>query len=281
MRVELPDGLYLNVEVSGEGQPLVLLHGFMGSAENWKSFVEAGSRRRMDLGAETAPVRFVAVDLLGHGHSACPSDPARYQMERLVEDLRFVFTTLGLKAVTLLGYSMGGRVALSFALAHPEFLRALILESASPGLADPVERAERVKNDEALARKIETGGIEKFVDDWERLPLFASQARLPESVRAEIRTGRLRNNPIGLANSLRGTSTGVQTENWSRLPELKLPTLILAGSLDQKFLTIGQQMAAQISNSRLEVVEAGHTIHLENPAEFSRLVENFLKGNKS
>jgi 2-succinyl-6-hydroxy-2,4-cyclohexadiene-1-carboxylate synthase len=261
------NGVQLNVETAGSGPPLVLLHGFTGSSANWQSHVAVFTQR----------FQTVAIDLPGHGESDSPADPARYRMEHCVEDLISVFNQLNLGRVNLLGYSMGGRVALHVAAAHPERIRALALESASPGLADPAESAARVVSDEALADFIEREGLEAFVDKWERLPLFASQSRLPESVRAELRAQRLRNSPRGLANSLRGLGTGAQSPLWDRLPDLRASTLLIAGELDQKFTAIARRLAELLPVARLEVVpEAGHTVHLERPAAFDQLVLDFL-----
>lgn len=264
----LPDGIHYNAAVAGSGQPLVLLHGFAGSAAGWGGYIQAFAAR----------FRVAAIDLLGHGGSDSPPGPARYRMERCVEDLCLVADQLELDRIDLLGYSMGGRVALSFALAYPERLRSLILESASPGLAGAGERAARIAADETLADRIESEGVAQFVDYWERLPLFASQSRLPGPVRAALRDGRLRNDPVGLANSLRGMGAGVQPENWSRLAGLRVRTLLLAGSLDPKFVSIAQRMAGLIPAAALTIVpDSGHTIHLERPAEFDRLVLEFLE----
>jgi len=262
------NGVYLNVEAAGfQPPPLVLLHGFTGSHASWRALPADWSRQ----------FQVIAVDLLGHGRSDAPADPARYAMDRCVADLASALDQLGAAAVNVLGYSLGGRVALHFAAAHPERVRALILESASPGLAIPEERAARIAADEALAGRLERDGLEAFVDYWERLPLFASQARLPAEARAALRAQRLQNNPVGLANSLRGLGTGAQPSLWERLPELHAPTLLVAGALDEKFTAIARQMAAHLPAARLGIVpDAGHTVHLEQPDTFQRLIAEFL-----
>ena len=261
------NGLGFTVEAGGSGEPLVLLHGFTGSAASWRAHRPALEARH----------RVVAPDLLGHGGSDAPADPARYAMAPTVADLAGLLDQLELRAILLLGYSMGGRVALHFAAAHPERVRGLILESASPGLATAAERAARIAADEALAARIEREGLAAFVDHWERLPLFAGQAQLPAEVRAALRTQRLANNPAGLANSLRGLGTGAQPSLWDRLPEIRTPALLMAGALDEKFTAIAQQMAAALPTARLAIVPAaGHTVHLEQPEAFQRLVTEFI-----
>lgn len=257
-------GVRLNAEELGVGgTPLLLLHGFTGSAESWRPF--AWGRRA------------VAVDLLGHGGSERPRDPELYRAESQVRQLIGLLDVLDLAQVDLLGYSMGGRLALQLALASPECVRKIVLESASPGIVDPAERATRVASDEKLAEFAEREGIDAFVDRWEQVPLFASQARLPGQVRERVRRQRLANDPAGLAASLRGFGAGALDPVWDRLP--RHPALIVVGELDEKYCAIGQAMVERMPNARLEVVpEAGHTVHLEQPAVFERIVNEFLGG---
>jgi 2-succinyl-6-hydroxy-2,4-cyclohexadiene-1-carboxylate synthase len=263
--INLPGADY-NVETAGAGAPLMLLHGFTGSAESWSHLQPALAAR----------LTMIMPDLLGHGRTGAPDDPVRYRMEPCVADLIAILDALSIGRTHLLGYSMGGRVALAAAVEHPERIASLILESASPGLAGAGEREARVASDNALADAIERDGIEAFVARWEWIPLFATQERLPAQVRARLRTQRLSNNPRGLANSLRGLGTGVPPPLWERLTELKMPCLIMAGELDGKFAGIARAMAAAIAGSALAIVPgAGHTIHLEQPAAFERLVLEF------
>src|SRR5262249_18130913 len=152
------------------------------------------------------------------------------------------------------------------ALAHQDRFASLMLESASPGLAEVAERAARTASDNALADLIEREGIEAFAVRWERMPLFATQERLPQAVRERLAAQRRANRPAPLANSLRGMGTGVQPSLWERLSELKIPCLIMAGELDAKFTSIARRMAAAIPHARLALVPgAGHTVHLEEP----------------
>jgi 2-succinyl-6-hydroxy-2,4-cyclohexadiene-1-carboxylate synthase len=262
-------GADYNVVTAGAGAPLMLLHGFTGSAESWTHLQPA----------LTARFTMVMPDLLGHGRTGAPDDPARYRMERCVADLIAILDAMEVARTHLLGYSMGGRVALAAAIAHPERVASLILESASPGLAGAGEREARVASDNMLADAIERDGLEAFVTRWERIPLFATQERLPARVGARLHVQRLANNPIGLANSLRGLGTGVQPPLWEWLAELKMPCLIMAGELDAKFAGIARAMTAAMARSTLAIVpDAGHTIHLERPAAFEHLVLEFAAG---
>jgi 2-succinyl-6-hydroxy-2,4-cyclohexadiene-1-carboxylate synthase len=269
-RIEV-NGVHLGVIQSGiqaqHAPVLVLLHGFTGSATSWGTLLDDLARSGM---------RILALDLLGHGQSDAPEDPQRYHIEHCQADLIGILQTLGIKRgeAILLGYSMGGRIALYCAFSN--YFRALILESASPGLATFTERAQRRASDEALAERIEREGIEAFVNYWEQLPLFASQCKLPAECRNAQRAQRLNNRAHGLANSLRGVGTAVQPPLYQRLPELTLPALLITGELDSKFCTIGQRMAQQLPQAQLQTVPgAGHAVHLEQPERFATLVHQF------
>lgn len=243
--------------------PLVLLHGFTGSGANWQSVLPMLSAAR--------PV--ITIDLLGHGQTDAPHDPARYSMAASAQDVVDLLAQIAPGPFDLLGYSMGGRLALYIAVTYPHLINKLILESASPGLATAAERAARIQSDEALAARIEEDGIPAFVDYWERIPLFASQAQLPAAPRQRLHDQRLQNRPYGLANSLRGMGTGAQPSLWDQLPSLTVPTLLITGDDDTKFCAIAQQMATLLPNARHETIaDAGHTIHLEQPAVYGALV---------
>jgi 2-succinyl-6-hydroxy-2,4-cyclohexadiene-1-carboxylate synthase len=260
------NGLHLNVEDSGEGPPLLLLHGFTGSAATWRPFAEA-----------FAGFRRIAVDLIGHGGSDAPADERRYAMERCIDDLTAVLDALGIERAHVVGYSMGGRVALHLAAAHPERMALLTLESTSPGIADPEERRLRAAQDRALADDIEREGVAAFVERWEALPMWASLSRLPPDVRSRQREQRLRNSARGLANSLRGMGAGAQTPLHERLGEIARPALLLAGRLDAKYAAMAREMAARLPDARVTIVpDAGHAVHLERPHEFARAARDFL-----
>ncbi len=248
--------------------PVLLLHGFTGHGGSW---AESGRFFAAEGFQALAP------DLLGHGRSPHPRASSRYKMRRAADDLAELLAGVTEEGVHLLGYSMGGRLALYFALAFPGRVKTLTLASASPGLASAAERAERRGWDNALADHIEKDGIEAFVDYWESLPMWKSQRRnLSEGQREQLRAQRLQNRPIGLANSLRGMGTGAQPGLHAKLSSLAAPTLLLAGAEDRKFVHVNQRMADSIPNARLVVFPAtGHAIHLERPRAFARAVLSF------
>jgi 2-succinyl-6-hydroxy-2,4-cyclohexadiene-1-carboxylate synthase len=164
----------------------------------------------------------------------------------------------------LAGYSMGGRIALHVALAHPERVTKLVLVSTTAGIEDPPERAARRARDEELAAWIECHTIAEFADRWGAQPLFAGQA--PE-VAAAARADRLDNDPRHLAAALRGIGTGAQDALWERLGELTMPVAVLAGERDAKFVALAHRLANALPHATLTVVPgAGHALTLDAPA---------------
>jgi 2-succinyl-6-hydroxy-2,4-cyclohexadiene-1-carboxylate synthase len=263
----LVDGVRLHVATSGDGAPLVLLHGFTGCGAAWAAHVRAFATR----------FRVVTIDLLGHGWSDAPADPRRYHIERSAADVLAVLDRLGIERAYLLGYSMGGRLALQIAATGQERILALIMVSASPGLRSDAERRSRATQDAALADAIEREGVPAFVDRWERQPIFASQARLPWAVRETLRAQRLQHTARGLANSLRGMGQGVQPPLYDQLPRLRIPTLLLAGELDARYCAVGAEMSAAIPGARMIIVpDSGHAVQLEQPEVFRQCVLEFL-----
>lgn len=254
--------------MSGDGPPLVLLHGFTGSTETWTSLRSVAEHTH----------KVIAVDLAGHGRSSAPHHPERYALTRFAHDLARVLDHLAIERAAIQGYSMGGRAAVRFAVAHKHRVAALVLESVSPGIAESTERADRITADNALADAIEHDGIESFIDKWEAHPLWISQRTLPGEVRAALRAQRLENRPTGLANSLRGSGVGLDEPILDRLGEIEAPTLFIAGALDSKYADLARSMATKLPHAQLEIIpDAGHAAHFEKPDAFARAVMTFLQ----
>ena len=250
--------------------PIVALHGFTGSGEDFGPLAPLLERE------------FLAPDLPGHGGAQASMSAASYSMERAVGglaellDRRAAAPAVFMRPV-LLGYSMGGRIALSFAAAFPERLAALVLVGASPGLADEEARAARRAADSALADRIEAEGVLAFAERWAKHPIIASQARITQPYLREMRRRRLGNRPWGLANSLRGVGTGAMPSVWGALPDLRVPTLLLTGEEDLKFRGIAREMRALMPEARHEVIPgAGHCAHLERPEATAAAIQTFL-----
>lgn len=267
MRIRL-GGIYYEYEVTGSGDTLLLLHGFTGSKDVWSRFFPSWSRN----------LQVIAIDLPGHGKTDSPYDWKRYDIEQTAADMIALLDSLHVKQAHVLGYSMGGRLAITIASLYPERVRSLVLESCTPGLESEEEREERKRQDQQQADFIMEHGIKPFVEKWENIPLFASQQQLPDSVRKQMRQQRLQNNPLGLANSLRGMGTGMQPSWWDSLHRLCMPALLLGGEYDEKFLRILQRMEKLLPHAEfVQVSGAGHTIHVEQPEKFDTIVRSFLQ----
>jgi len=232
--------------------PIVLLHGFTLTGRSWEPVLE-----RLE-GADA-----IAPDLRGHGDAR----------DRRPIDFASVSADVAAAApagATLCGYSLGGRVALRAALDHPGRFGRLVLIGASPGIADPSERAARRRADEALADRAQDMTMMAFARGWERHAVLAGQS--PEAS-ALARADRLRNDPRALAAALRGLGSGVMEPLWDRLGELHLPVTLLVGERDHKFVAIARAMAERIADAELVVVDGvGHAVHLERPEAVAELL---------
>lgn len=258
------------VEITGNGEPLVLLHGFTGNRDTWNFLIPMLSEDHT----------LIMIDIIGHGMSASPAEPERYEMDRVAEDIRHILDELHFPKAHILGYSMGGRLALAFACLYPVYVETLILESASPGLVTAKERGTRRQNDRKLAEGILESGLEAFVDHWENIPLFESQKRLSATTRAAIRKQRLANDPVGLSNSLLGMGTGSQASYWEDLQALDFPVLLLTGELDPKFCDIAKSMEKKLDRAEWKIINgSGHAIHVEDGEKFGKIISEFLKRN--
>ena len=247
--------------------PLFLLHGFTGSALDWKFLYK-------DLTKKVFPI---AIDLIGHGNSDSPIDINYYLTESIVEQLKIIIENFTEEKVFLLGYSMGGRAALSFALKYPPKIKALILESASAGIKTESERFERIKKDDELADFILNNPIETFINYWMDLDIFATQKRFSNQKLDEIKKSKLVNNKLGLAYSLKGFSTGVMPNYYNKLKTFLPETLLISGELDTKFTELNIEMTSLLPNSTHDVIKnAGHNTHLEEPKKFIESVNRSL-----
>lgn len=233
---------------------LVLLHGFTGSPASWDAVVPA------------LECRYQVVRPYLPGHH--PDDGDCVSFEEASSQVARLLASLPAPRI-LLGYSLGGRLALHTALHYPDVVENLILESATAGIADDDERASRRRSDEQLARDIRGRGLEWFVDYWASIPLFASQRRLPEPVRAAQRAERLAHHPEGLARSLERMGAGVMRPMWSQLGALCCPLHLITGELDTRYTGIAEQILSAVPHATLDVItDVGHAPHLERSEAF-------------
>lgn len=261
----------INVELKGSSSPaslnIILLHGFTGSSNDWL--------KNFDLISKN--VNKYSIDIIGHGKSSSPNDISYYTTKSIIDQLHYVITSLKLTDVILTGYSMGGRVAIAYVNEYPDRVKGLFLESTSPGIIENENRDQRYQDDLGLAGMIEKQGIESFINYWLHLPLFETQKRFDKDFLLELRNTKLQNNPAGLANSLRGFSTGIMPHFWDNLSDIYCKTVLLTGRLDVKFTEINLKMSSLIKNVKHIIVDnCGHNIHLENPETYFIHLNTFL-----
>jgi len=247
----------LAAEVAGpDGAPrMVFVHGFTQTGNSWKPIAEHFVRGGHQC---------VVLDLPGHGGSA----HLRADLRRTAD----MVASVGGQGVYV-GYSLGARVALHVALLYPHEVDAVALIGGNPGIDSDTERALRRDADDRLAVHLEEVGLHRFLEEWTAQPLFG--VLTPEQVDLD---DRLRNTVEGLASSLRQSGTGTQMPLWSRLRELSMPVLAMAGADDQKFAAIAQQLAESVPDGRSVLIpDAAHAAHVQQPAAVIDAVERWLR----
>lgn len=253
--VALSGDLVLRIrEWPGSGPPLLLIHGFLGSGRSWG-----------DLPDRLGSSHVVAVDLPGHGSSGGARVPEDVGVPRVAALLNELQERVFSEPASWLGYSMGGRIALA-AAAEGIPMGRLLLESAGPGLATEVERGERRRVDRERAAALRASGIEAFVDDWLRMPLFQGLAGLPLGQQAAARALRCAQDPDRMAAWLLGGGTGSQSDYRPALADIEVPVHLLVGERDRKYVGLAWEMAEGLSRAKVTLAPgAGHLVHMESP----------------
>lgn len=245
---------------------LLALHGFTGSGADWELPIAALSARRTD-------VRWSTPDLPGHG-GYLPAPPA-YTVAAMAASVAAALQQLPRPRV-LVGYSMGGRVALHAAVHWPERVDAVVLIGAHPGLTDPGERRARAAEDAARAARVRALGATKFCAAWARVPIIATQDRIPEPWRSALRDRRTRCSTEGLARAAEIGGTGSMDPAWDRLGRLP-SALVVAGADDPKYRTLAAEISEAAPAATLACIPgAGHAAHLEAPDAFAERLDRYL-----
>ncbi len=247
------------------GKPtVVFLHGFLGDKDDWTPVIDA-------LGDQFDTI---AIDLPGHsiGH---PSATDLFDFDTCGAAIADLLTECQVERYCLIGYSMGGRIALHHAICHAAQFQALVLISANPGLRAETERISRLAADEQLATGLETEGLERFIDRWYEQTMF-DRLRTRSNF-GQIRARRLAGDPAQLAQALRRFSVGRQRSLWPELTGLKIPVLAVAGELDTKYAGLARQTADLCPQGKLCIIShAGHAVHLERPLELVQALRPFI-----
>jgi len=237
----------------------VLVHGFTQSAASWSGIATDLERDH----------QVVVPDLPGHGTSPAATGDLSAAADQLAESCG---------KGTYVGYSLGGRICLHLALRRPILVERLVLVGTTAGLEDVDERSARTDADEAIAQRIARGGddgLPAFIDEWLSDPLFAD---LSES--EANRSARLVNTAAGLAGAMTHFSLGKQQPLWEQARAIRMPVLILAGDKDQRFVALGERLAAAIGTNALFLLVpgAGHAVPFQQPDAVATLIRSFVAG---
>ena len=245
--------------------PIVFLHGFLGAGSDWG-----------EIAAPLAEDYFcVCPDLPGHGANITRDFDAQLSIPQLALELRALCAVLSLSAPIVVGYSLGGRVALAAAVRHPEIMQALMLESTSAGLDTEAERQARAATDDARAAVLLADGIAAFMRTWYAAPLFESLQMRPQLL-AKLQAARMCNDARWMSKVVSELSPGRAASVWAELPSVRLRTLLLAGALDVRYTESAQRMAAAMPNAICTVVaDAGHNVHLEQPTAYIQALRDY------
>jgi 2-succinyl-6-hydroxy-2,4-cyclohexadiene-1-carboxylate synthase len=174
----------------------------------------------------------------------------------------------------VVGYSLGGRLALRAVLREPGRYAGLVTLSTTAGIDEALARRARAEADERLAAWIEASPIDDVVSVWERQPLFADQS---DALVEAQRPGRLSHDPAGLALLLRTAGQGMLGPVWHELLGLDVPVLAIAGDRDDGYVRAARRIAETAPRARAAVVpEAGHAPQLQQPEEVARLIGEFV-----
>ncbi len=238
--------------------PLVLLHGLLGDANDWQPVIDRLPGHHC-----------IALDLPGHGqHHELRVNDFEQSHQWLCREL----ASRSIERYLLVGYSLGGRLALYHASREPAGLSGLLLENCHPGLpAD--ERAARIAHDESWAERFEREPLADVLEDWYRQGVFAD---LDEAARARQIARRLGNDGKAVATMLRATSLGQQPDLASWLAQSELPVTYVSGKRDHKFHQLACLMASQHRKINHLELDGGHNLHAHQPEAFARLLAEWV-----
>lgn len=237
----------------------------MGSISDWQIIIQ-------NLASE---YHCIAPDLPGHGQSINNISQNSLNIANTAKFIVNILQQNNLINCNLLGYSMGGRIAIYLAIHYPDLFNKIIIESAQPGIKDKKERNQRKNQDLALSKKIKSEELSEFLNYWYNQPLFSTLKNHKNF--ANLLQSRLKNNPELLSQSLIEMGTGTQPSLWNKLNKIKNSCLMITGEHDLKYQKIFSKMHKEILLSKFVIIKnCGHNVHFENPQEFSKVVLTFL-----
>lgn len=250
-----------------QGQPsnptIVLLHGFLGDKQDWSAVTEVLAKQYY----------CISIDLPGHGKSLNQPLPTP-GFETCCELIEQTVAKLGSKQYHLVGYSLGGRIALHLARRYPSCVLSLILESCHPGLQSEQDKAQREINDAQWADKLAQLDITTFLTQWYQQAVFADLSSKERQLMILRRSG---NQGANLSNCYQATSLAQQADLWDTPAVISAPCIFIAGVDDKKFLSLATRWQQQYPLKLYPVNASGHNVHSAAPGIFSQLVLRLLK----
>lgn len=261
------NGVDLYYEVTGQGFPVVWCHEFAGDYRSWDPQVGFFSRLYQNI----------TFNNRGYPPSQVPAEPAAYSQDLLVEDLRLLLQHLGLASAHLVGLSMGGNVALNFALTYPELCRGIVVAGCGAGTTN----RERFERD--VQRVVDTllgQGMEALASVYTKGPTRLPFLRKDPKGWQEFRDHFAEHSALGSALTFQGVQLNRPTifSLKERLNRLRVPTLLLIGDEDEPCIEPAVFMKREIPTAGLVVLpQSGHTLNLEEPAAFNAAVLSFFQ----
>ena len=261
------ENIGLNVKIIGDirrGLPLIFFHGFLGSGENWNEIVP-----HIDNA-------IVLIDLPGHAKSHF-KDIDEFSFTDWNSDFRSILDQLNIDRINLCGYSMGGRLALSFTCEYPQMVNKLILESSTPGIRDGGERKNRVEEDllNILEMKKDYSG---FVKKWSDHRLFKNQKDRSLSGWKSQQKIRLDQNESQVSLSLQFLGNGKMPQLWDKIKKIQSSVMLITGSEDSKYCRIATECFQEIPDCKwVNISNCSHNVHLEQSAKFIESIKPFLQ----
>jgi len=263
--------LILKLDIYGNESlpPLVFLHGFLGSSFEWHYFREKLAANFFCL----------TIDLPGHGNA--PSINAKMDLRSLSQRLKKKLApVLSSRSYSIVGYSLGARLALRHAIDFPCSIEKLILEGVSPGIDESNLRQKRLEQDMLHSLTIKNQGLKVFLENWYENPIFLSLQQQPQLLET-IKQMRAKTNPVMAADLIVQASPGIEASMWPFLSRLTLPVLYVGGIMDKKYIEILAKAAKQTPKGKLSILDnAGHIPHLEVPNLFLQVLKEFLLNPK-
>ena len=245
------NGITIDYQVTGQGRPVLMSHGYSATRHMWDGqHAFLGDRYRL-----------VSWDMRGHGATESPGDPAQYSHALTVADMKALLDHLGIRRAVVGGLSLGGTMSLEFYVAHPEMVEALILCDTGPGYRNAEARAKWNERAAARAAELEARGLEAL----------GGRSREMREAQAYHRSAQ------GLAHAARGMLAQTDSRVIDALGSIAVPTIVIVGDKDEPFIAPCEYMAKKIPGARIEVIrDAGHSSNLDQPDAFNRVLIDFL-----